>query len=82
MLNLHEDERAPVVLCCQQGLSVSQAARVLEIFRETLRARLTRALETLRGKLGGDKRELVPLLLPLLHPLPNPPPRRPRRRPR
>lgn len=66
MLDLHEEERVPIVLCCQQGLTVSQAARVLEIPRETLRARLARALGSLRGRLGEKHRDAAPVLLPLL----------------
>jgi len=64
---LGEDERAPVVLCYQQGLTVSQAARVLDLPRETVRARLHRALGALRRWLGRrGKRSGVALILLLL----------------
>ena len=48
---LPDEQRAPVVLCFYQGLSVSQVARTLEIPRGTVRARLARALTVLRQHL-------------------------------
>lgn len=55
---LPEDERVPVVLCYYQGLSVMQTARTLELPRETVRARLGRALEKLRQSLKGHGRDI------------------------
>ncbi|MBI3828765.1 MAG: RNA polymerase sigma factor [Planctomycetes bacterium] len=66
VLDLGEDERAPVVLCYHQGLSVAQAARVLELPRETVRARLNRALGALRSWLGGKGKDVGLALLPAL----------------
>jgi hypothetical protein len=45
---LPEQDRALVVLCCQEGLSVSEAAQILAAPRETLRDRLASSLEQLR----------------------------------
>jgi len=50
---LSEEQRAMVVLCCQEGLSISDAAEVLSMPRETLRDRLKGALEELRIRLGA-----------------------------
>ncbi len=46
----HED-RALVVLCCEEGLSARAAAQVLEVPRETLRLRLKECLKGLRERL-------------------------------
>lgn len=48
---LSEDERLAVSLCFFEGLSVVDTARSLELPRETVRARLQRAMEKLRGYL-------------------------------
>ena len=48
---LSEDERLAVTLCFYEGLSVVDTARSLELPRETVRARLQRAMEKLRGYL-------------------------------
>lgn len=53
LAELPEDERIAVVLCCQDGHSVSAGAVVLEIPRETLRARLKRGLKRLHSLLAG-----------------------------
>lgn len=52
---LSEEDRAAVVLCCQQGLPMGEAAAVLEMPRQTLRDRLARTLQRLREDLtrGG-----------------------------
>jgi RNA polymerase sigma-70 factor (ECF subfamily) len=52
---LPEEDRAAVVLCCQQGLPLGEAAAVLEMPRQTLRDRLARTLQRLREDLtrGG-----------------------------
>ncbi|MCZ7643905.1 MAG: sigma-70 family RNA polymerase sigma factor [Planctomycetota bacterium] len=63
---LDEDERAPVVLCYHQGLSVVQAAQVLELPRETVRARLHRALGHLKAWLGAREKRVGLALLPAL----------------
>ena len=52
---LPEDERAPVVLCYYQGMSVVQTAKTLELPRETVRARLAKAMERLRGHLRMNR---------------------------
>ena len=49
---LSEEQRAIVVLCCQEGLSASDAAEILSVPRETLRDRLKSALEALRARLA------------------------------
>ena len=49
---LSEESRAMVVLCYQEGLSVSDAAEVLAVPRETLRDRLAAAMSELRKKLS------------------------------
>lgn len=54
LASLPEDERAPVVLHYYQGLSAVAAARVLELPRETVRARLHRALSRLRQALKAE----------------------------
>jgi len=56
-------DRSAVVLCCQEGLSLSAAAQVLEVPRETLRDRLHRSLDDLRSRL---KNRGLPLSLLLL----------------
>ena len=60
---LAPDARAAVVLCCQEGLSLTDAARTLETSRETLRDRLAGALAALRKRL---KRKGVTLSLVML----------------
>jgi RNA polymerase sigma-70 factor (ECF subfamily) len=57
---LAPDARAAVVLCCQEGLSLTDAAGALETSRETLRDRLAGALAALRKRL---KRKGVTLSL-------------------
>lgn len=47
-----EDSRALVVLCYQEGLSVSDAAEALDVPRETLRDRLAASMAELRKKLS------------------------------
>jgi uncharacterized membrane protein YkoI len=47
-----EDSRALVVLCYQEGLSISDAAEALDIPRETLRDRLAASMAELRKKLS------------------------------
>ena len=47
-----EESRAMVVLCYQEGLSVSDAAEVLSVPRETLRDRLSASMSELRKKLN------------------------------
>ncbi|HYF52247.1 MAG TPA: sigma-70 family RNA polymerase sigma factor [Planctomycetota bacterium] len=54
---LADDERVPVSLCFYEGLSVVEAARTLELPRETVRARLARALATLRARLRLNGRD-------------------------
>ena len=49
---MSEESRAMVVLCYQEGLSVSDAAEVLSVPRETLRDRLAAAMSELRKKLS------------------------------
>jgi RNA polymerase sigma-70 factor (ECF subfamily) len=64
---LSDDERAPVVLCYYQGLSVVQTAKTLKLPRETVRARLNRALGRLRQTLRKNNREMsAAVLLALL----------------
>ena len=53
LAELPDDERIAVVLCCQDGQSVSAGAAILECPRETLRARLKRGLKRLQGALAG-----------------------------
>ncbi|MCZ7647020.1 MAG: sigma-70 family RNA polymerase sigma factor [Planctomycetota bacterium] len=62
---LPETDRAAVVLCAQEGLPVSAAARVLDLPRESVRDRLARALSRLRAKLErrGMKASLAALAL-------------------
>ncbi len=60
---LSPDARAAVVLCCQEGLSLTDAAGALQTSRETLRDRLANALTKLRGRL---KRRGVTLSVVLL----------------
>jgi RNA polymerase sigma-70 factor, ECF subfamily len=67
LAKLPEDERAPVVLHYYQGLSAVAAARVLEVPRETVRARLQRALNHLRQALKADGHNpATPALLALM----------------
>jgi RNA polymerase sigma-70 factor (ECF subfamily) len=56
-------ERAAVVLCCQEGLNLTEAAESMEESRETVRDRLARTLKRLREKLQRKGVELSPLLL-------------------
>ena len=60
---LPDDERAPVVLCYGQGMSLAEAARTLELPRETVRARLARALDALRGFLKRRGRDTSAVLI-------------------
>ncbi len=60
---LSEDERAPVVLCYYQGLSVVQTAKTLEVPRETIRARLERAMTRLRQVLKKNNKEMSAALI-------------------
>jgi RNA polymerase sigma-70 factor (ECF subfamily) len=55
---LEEAERLPVTLCFYEGLSVVQAAATLEIPRETVRARLARALDKLRKDLRSHGKDM------------------------
>ena len=48
---LPESDRAAVVLCCQEGLSITEAADALSVRRETLRDRLRRVLVQVRANL-------------------------------
>lgn len=50
--SMPEESRAMVVLCYQEGLSVSDAAEVLAVPRETLRDRLASSMADLRQKLS------------------------------
>jgi len=65
---LNEEQRAMVVLCCQEGLSISDASEVLSMPRETLRDRLKGALEELRSRLGARGITASLLLLATLLP--------------
>lgn len=49
---LAPDDRSAVVLCCQEGLSLTDAAGVLGQPRETVRDRVLRTLKGLRERLG------------------------------
>jgi RNA polymerase sigma-70 factor, ECF subfamily len=64
-----EEQRALVVLCYQEGLSVSDAAEVLAIPRETLRDRLATSLADLRRNVA--KRGVAVSLLLLVGALQN-----------
>jgi RNA polymerase sigma-70 factor (ECF subfamily) len=55
---LPNEERAPVVLCYYQGMSVVQTARTLELPRETVRARLQRAIGHLRSFLNSKGKDI------------------------
>jgi RNA polymerase sigma-70 factor (ECF subfamily) len=68
MQALSEEQRAMVVLCCQEGLSISDASEVLSMPRETLRDRLKGALEELRSRLGARGITASLLLLTALLP--------------
>jgi RNA polymerase sigma-70 factor (ECF subfamily) len=52
---LPDDERAAVALCFEQGMSISQTAQTMDMARDTVRAKLSRALACLRQRLkkGG-----------------------------
>lgn len=63
LLQLDLRERAAVVLCCQEGLSLTEAAGALEESRETLRDRLSRTLTRLRERLRKKGVDISPLLL-------------------
>ena len=64
---LPDDERVPTVLCYYQGLSPTQTARTLELPRETVRARLARALTHLRQTVSRHgKKATIPAILALL----------------
>lgn len=65
---LSEEQRAMVVLCYQEGLSISDASEVLSMPRETLRDRLKGALEELRSRLGARGITASLLLLATLLP--------------
>lgn len=60
---MNPEDRALVVLCCQEGLSVSAASEVLSVKRETVRDRLARALSELRARLNKRGVSLSLLLL-------------------
>lgn len=51
LMSLEDEDRALVVLCCQEGLSASAAAQALGVPRETLRRRLGKCLTGLRNRL-------------------------------
>lgn len=51
LMDLAHEDRALVVLCCQEGLSASAAAQALDVPRETLRRRLGKCLAGLRKRL-------------------------------
>lgn len=53
VLELPEEERAPVVLCYYQGLTEHAAAETLEVPRSTMRFRLAKGLERLRKMVDG-----------------------------
>jgi len=61
LAELSPEERAVVVLCCQEGLNLSEAAESLSEPRETVRDRLARTLDDLRQRLRRRG-----LLLPLV----------------
>ena len=58
---LPERYRAPIVLCYLQGLTYEEAAGVLRLPPSTLRVRLSRARDRLRGRLV--RRGLAPIVL-------------------
>jgi RNA polymerase sigma-70 factor (ECF subfamily) len=60
---MNPEDRALVVLCCQEGMSVSAASEVLSEKRETVRDRLARALTDLRSRLTKRGVSLSLLLL-------------------
>lgn len=51
---LHSSERAAVVLCCQNGLSHDEAARVLDCPIGTVKTNVLRGREKLRRRLAMD----------------------------
>jgi RNA polymerase sigma-70 factor (ECF subfamily) len=53
LATLQPEDRALLALCCQEGASLSAAARTFGEPRETTRDRLKRLLGMLRGRLGG-----------------------------
>jgi RNA polymerase sigma factor (sigma-70 family) len=63
MNELPADDRALLVLCCQDGLSLSAAAQVLEQPRETLRDRLTASLTRLRKRFSSRDMSMSLVLL-------------------
>ena len=63
---LSDEERAPVVLCYYQGLSVVQTAKTLDVPRETIRARLERALNRLKLALKKNNKEMSAAVIVLL----------------
>ena len=63
LASLGVEERVVITLCCQEGMHLEAAAVVLDEPRETLRDRLARALDALRGRL---KKRGLPLSLLLL----------------
>lgn len=60
---LPEIERAAIVLCCQEGMSLSAAAEALSIPRMTLRDRLARATADVRSRVKSRGVALSLLLL-------------------
>lgn len=50
---LPEDERRLIELCCREGYTVGEAARLLRVDRSTAFRRLCRAKENLRRFAGG-----------------------------
>ena len=63
LARLDPEDRSVVVLCCQEGFSLSAAAQILEVPRETLRDRLNRSLDELRARLKSRGLPLSLLLL-------------------
>ncbi|GMV79244.1 MAG: hypothetical protein AMXMBFR7_04280 [Planctomycetota bacterium] len=61
--NLDPQQQALVTLCCQEGLTLADAAAVLEMPRETARDRFARALNDLHGFLRKRGVALSLLLL-------------------
>jgi len=54
LMTLEERHRLAVLLCCQQGLSHAEAARVLSQPKGTISANVSRGLERLRGSLARN----------------------------
>lgn len=63
---LNEEQRTMVMLCCQEGLTISDASEVLSIPRETLRDRLKSTLEELRSRLNARGITVSLILLSLI----------------